>query len=236
MQDQNNGYRLVLLPCREPIPFPLQKLYKEAYGLWKLVWSDTLKELDNVNKLYSNEFTRYDFAAVIFKGDKAISLMCYTAVDMTLGIRQEDSWFSCWPENILEQEKQRGGQGLVAAFFCTHPDYRKNNNTDLNFSQITIEIIGKLLLDGKYSAAYGVTRNNRGVGKYSANAGSITLAKSMAHGCEVDLVVFEPHMIKDTVHFYSSGLKNLWNNRLDYRNKVLSAEGVYDEENIRKAA
>lgn len=211
--------KLVIIPCREPVPSECHTIYNDSYELWNLVWSETLKELDGIEKLPSNEFTRFDFASVILDKGKPISLMCYTSVDMGLKPRRFDSWFDSWPSEILERQKERDGLGLIAAWFCTHPDYRKSSQVSLNFNvtQVLAEVFGKIIISDSYNVGYGMTRNNRSVGQYSVNIGGEVIANANAHNCDVSLVLFEPEKIFSKQFSYSAELKYLWKNRVDFR-------------------
>lgn len=219
MKIREDDLQLVVLPCREPVLPVFNEHYNACYQLWEDIWSKTLEDLDGVEKLHSNEFTRHDYLSAIFKGKQAISLMCYSEVDIKLKARHNDSWFSCWPSEILNEQKNREGLGLIASWFCTHPEFRKGaaQALDLNVSQVIIEVFGKLVVEGSYNVGYGITRNNRGVDKYSDNAGGVNIATSKAHGCDVNLVLFEPSLIKEKQLSYSDELKLLWKNRIDFR-------------------
>ena len=122
---------------------------------------------------------------------------------------------------------------LIAAWFCTHPEYRKSKQ-DINVTQILAESFGKIVLDGQYNVGYGVTRNNRSVGKYSLNAGGTVVGNTIAHNCEVDLVLFEPENIKLKQVEYSQVLQELWNKRIDLR--MRNTKESVNEKRIRKAA
>ena len=221
---------LVILPCREPVPTNCYEKYNSAYSLWHKVWSQTLKELDGVEHLYSNEFTRHDFMSVIFQNAKAVSLMCYSIVDLNLISRREDSWFSCWDPNYLEQQKSNS-PSLFAAWFCTDMEFRKSNKAHrINVSELIIQTFAMLVLEENYKAGYGVTRNNRSVDKYSQNAGSVTVGQSSAHGCDVNLVLFEPEKIKEAQQYYSAEFMAIWNKRKDFR------KGENNERELRKTA
>lgn len=214
----SSGLKLIILPCREPIHSEILSIYNKSYLLWKNVWEKTLKKLDNLDRLFSNEFTRHDFATVITLDDRPLSLMCYSEVDLSLTSRLDDSWFQSWPKPQLEKMAKLKGLGLFATWFCTDPDYRKSSDNNINphLSQAIIEIFGKVVLEGNYNRGYGITRNNRGVDKYSKAAGSITIATGIDHNCEVNFVEFIPAKIKLKQQDYLELTKELWNNREDH--------------------
>ena len=170
------NYHLAIVPLREPLSRQIRVIHNKAYKLWFEIWSGTLKELDNIDRLFSNEFSRFDFAYLILKGDEVISLMSCTEVDLSLDSRRNDSWFESWPQEILSSEKCWGKKGLVAAWFCTDSRFRKSQDKiDFNISKVMAELFGEVLLDGQFDLGFGVTRNNRNVGKYSENADTHTV-------------------------------------------------------------
>ena len=210
--------KMVIIPCREPVPVEAYQYYNSAYQLWHRVWSETLKELDGVEKLFSNEFTRHDFAIVIFRDDEAISLMCFSSINLKLEVRKNDSWFAAWPEGILLNQEIKDGLGLIAAWFCTAPEYRRSNfQYPVNTAKLVMEAFGKIVLDENYNAGYGTSRNNRGVNKLLYDVGAIKLGESIAHGCSVDLVILEPGNVQLTQLSYSNIFKKLWQNKTDFR-------------------
>jgi hypothetical protein len=222
---------LCILPCSEPKNPNLKEKYDAAYKLWKSIWAPTLKELDGVEKLHSNEFTRHDFMTVIFDGDRPISLMCYSEIDLNYLPRRDDSWFENWPQSLLSKHSNKVGEkGILAAWFCTDPEYRKSGERiPFNISQVIIETYCRVILDGGFDIGYGVTRNNRGVGKYGDLVGAITVSEAVAHGCDVNLVILKPDVLKEKVNNYSEGSKSLWDQRIDYR------EGFYDKRLLKAA-
>lgn len=210
--------KLVLLPCREPIPEEARAAYNSAYRLWHSVWSETLKELDGVEKLFSNEFTRHDFFAAIFKGEDAISLTCYSGIDLKLDARKNDAWFESWPQDFLQKETEREAEILIGAWYCVAPEYRKSRlDFPFNVAKVMMETFGKVILDEGYSVGYGTSRNNRGVNKLLYDIGAIKYGESFAHGCTVDLVLVEPENVRKVQLSYSNIFKKLWENRIDYR-------------------
>lgn len=231
MNKEIEDLRLVIIPCREEIPVECYKEYESAYKLWEKIWSKTLHELDGVKKLHSNEFTRHDFASVIFKGDEAISLMCYSRVNMKLPARHNDSWFASWDKDFLKNESHREGEGLIAAWFCTDPFYRQGTSKqNINVTEIIAQTFGKLIIEGNYNMGYGVTRDNRNVADYAISMGGRPVASTKAHGCDVTLVIFDPQTLKEKQLSYSHNLKFFWSRRIDYRRRK------ENEQSIRKTA
>ncbi|MBC7537892.1 MAG: hypothetical protein H7281_03675 [Bacteriovorax sp.] len=216
---------LRVIPCRETIPPEAYHAYNSAYHLWERVWSETLKELDGVKKLFSNEFTRHDFATVLYRDDIAIALMCYSAVNLNLDVRKNDSWFESWPQEFLAEQSIREGEGLIAAWFCTAPEYRKSQlNYPINSAKLIMEAFGKIVLEDGYNVGYGTSRNNRSVNKLLYEIGGEKRGESLAHGCEVDLILVEPDKVREAQLSYSNLFKKLWEEKIDYRKRGYEQE------------
>ncbi len=225
---------LYVIPCRESITPEIKDIYNESYNLWNVVWKDTLKNLDGRDWLFSDDFTRHDFATVITLNNKPISLMCYSEVDLSLSSRRNDSWFRPWPESYLNDRANDDGLGVIAAWFCTDPKFRKKSDHNLskNISQALIEIYGKIILEGNYNRGYGITRNNRSVDKYSQAAGSTTVAKTIDHNCEVNLVEFIPSTVREKQKGYLALTNTLWRSRSDY---YFNKKDKYESKNRKSA-
>ena len=210
--------QLVILPCHGPIKTNGHSTYNSAYRLWDHVWSETLNDLDGVKKLFSNDFTRHDYATVLLRDGVAISLICCSEANLKLEARKNDSWFECWPSNTLLEISKREGIGLIGAWFCVAPEYRKTRaDFPVNIGQVVMESFGKLVLEGKYNVGFGVSRNNRSVNKVVYGIGGVKVGEASAHGCDVDLILVEPEIVREKQLSYSNILKRLWDNKIDYR-------------------
>jgi hypothetical protein len=218
LQTSLEELQLVIMPCREPLDPQIHDSYNSAYQLWHKVWSETLNELDGVNKLFSNEFTRNDFVMAILSNKKAISLACYTAVDLKLDTRKNDSWFECWPKELLDDPARRPGLGVFASWFTVASEFRKRqSHSEINIAQIMVEGFGKIVLEDGYNVGFGTSRNNRGVNKMLYNIGATKHGEAISHGCDVDLILIEPSHVNRNQTHYSKEFKHLWERRIDYR-------------------
>ena len=212
--EKNRNIRLSIFPCNEEGSLINKADYLEAYNLWYLVWSGTLNKLDGVSELKSNEFTRHDFCSVIYEESRAIALFCYSAIDLSLPTRVNDSWFSAWPKDILFYLGKNYRKSLMPAWLAVHPDYRRSSSSyPVNLAQVTMEIYASLILYYGFQAGFGTTRNDRGVNKLIYETGGIKLDEGKDHGVGVDFVLMEPENIANKMHLFSEEFKYLWENK-----------------------
>jgi len=208
------------MPCSDPIPAVCQRQYKATYNLWHRVWSKTLAELDGLKHLYSDEFTRHHFCSVIFYGDDPVALFCYSVIDLTLNVRKNDSWFSSWPPEYLEKISATCTQGLMPAWFCIAPEYRKNCSDHLiNFAKLSVETYAKIILHWNFSMGFGTARNDRKVNTLLHDVGGSTCSTAVTHNCEVDHIIMRPEKIKILENNFSNLFQDLWDNRTDHWSK-----------------
>ncbi|MBY0554037.1 hypothetical protein K2P97_05890 [bacterium] len=195
------------------------ELYNSSYNLWKTNWLNTLKKLDNIENLYSEDFTRHDFFVVISYKKEAIGLCCFRKVDLKVYATIEDSWFNPWPKDFLFQLAQDVDSAIVPSWFTIHQDYRRSKGkTELNLAQILSEIMSLVTIHENVDVTFSSPRKDRSVDKLLENAGAVAVFKDITyHGVLVDLVCFFIEEIKKVK--FSSEASLLWKKRKDYTNK-----------------
>lgn len=192
--------------------------YNEAYATWKLVWKQTLQELDGSDSLYSDHFTRQDYVVALYHGAKCIALCCFRRASLSRESDREDSWFKPWPNEALKEFGEEHGQGIVLSWLTIHPDYRRSISVEhvkeFNVSDRLCELINQFLQNCKMDIAFGVTRNNRSVNKMSEYVGFKTYQQNAKHhGVDVDLITLEPADLVAAAKKYPSVAFELWENR-----------------------
>ncbi|MBX9766550.1 MAG: hypothetical protein K2X47_04695 [Bdellovibrionales bacterium] len=217
-EGQSRGLELVLMPGR--LEMGAQELYHQgAFELWKNIWSQTLRDLDGLDYLPSDQFTRQDLVAGLFLKNKCIGLTCFRKADLKSSIDRSDSWFKPWPETTMIELSQKYPQAAANSFFTIHPDFRKTTVTDgkldLPVSLLMAEFVATIAFHSAADATYGVTRNNRSVNKLAYHGGATPVAVDQTHhGVLVDLIAYYPEKLRIAMEGFLPATSLLWKNRI----------------------
>ena len=212
------GLKVVVFPGNGSISAESRQAYDEAYATWKLVWKQTLLELDGNANLFSDHFTRQDYIVALYHGLQCIALCCFRRADLARASDREDSWFKPWPEEALQMFGSESRSGVALSWLTIHPDYRRSVSLDhlkeFSASDRLCELINLFLQDCKMDLAFGVTRNNRSVNKMSEYVGFKTYrANAQHHGIAVDLITLGPDDLKAAELKYPAVAFELWSKR-----------------------
>lgn len=191
-----NKLHYVILPTRRP-PEHMIHYYHQIYKCWYLVWQEALGEFyGKDHTLYSDAFTRQDYAAGLFFKKKCIGVFLFTYVDLSLDVWRKDSYFKIWSPPSIEKLCNINNHVVMANNLSVHPMFRKNG---VFASELNVNI--KNLLVGLYaytslmSGGLPVTatpRKDRGVHNttYRWGAHIIESDTQSPHGDLVDLSIF----------------------------------------------
>jgi len=83
-----------------------------------------------------------------------------------------------------------------------------------------MECFGQLVLEEDVSVGFGTSRNNRGVNKLVYSIGGEKVGSSLAHGCEVDLVLIKTDIVHEIQLSYSNIFKKLWKEKIDFHKRM----------------
>lgn len=219
--------QLYILPAHSP-PSAYYSIYNACFDLWESVWSSTLRELDGLEVLFSDAFTRQDFFGAAFVQGKPAALCCFKNLDLGVSSSRKDSWFAPWPKDLLEELAQEFPQALIPSWMTVHPDFRKTANYQgPNFGLLMSELISLCCLHQGADIAFGTPRKDRSVNKLVSQAGATCLVPDVKHhGVLVDLVAFFPEKLKDLS--FSQEIQSLWQNRIHLQNPTTQKEKIYE--------
>ncbi len=217
MEDELKKLKLIIMPCSDPVPEACREQYRQVYNLWHRVWSETLYQQSGLQCLHSDEFTRHHFCSAIFKDSEAISLFCYSTINLSLEVRKNDSWFSSWPRSVLDRLGVVCYHGLMPAWFCVADGHRRHQgNNPLNIAKLSVEVYAKILLHWNFSMGFGTAKNDRKVNKLLHEVGGTTCSKGVAYNSEVDHVVMYPEKVRKYEGHFSQALQSIWERRSDF--------------------
>lgn len=188
------GHKLEYVICPGRFPEESQReTYLKIYKCWQDVWGATFKELDGLDELKSDAFTRQDFIGAIFVDGECKAMALYRYVDASLPTMKDDSYFANWNEIAIKKLCSHGQRVLVCSYFTIHPTARKET---LGFAMrdFLIGLTSTVILHTEMDAMTSAARKNRGVEKLTYEWGALPIAIDVpsGHGADVyvDLAAF----------------------------------------------
>lgn len=167
-----------------------QEIYNTSFKTWKLVWQQALRELDGVDKIHSDGFTRHNKIIAIFHKNECASLIAIRECDMQLPANREDSLLSAWDDDAFEKLMVEGSRVGICTYLSVNPSYRGEVSTGILLKDVIMGLAVKALLDSDCDVMTGTMRCNRGTHKSAYLTGADFIKKSTMHEVEVDLVGF----------------------------------------------
>lgn len=192
--------------------------YNEAYKLWKSVWLQTLNELDGVNEIHSDDFTRQTQFGCLFWKDRCVSQVAIRECNLSLKSIRDDSILKAWDDSSLAKAFANGPSVSIASNLCVHPEFRGEIAENLSLKQLSFYLLSKMFLNLEHNGMIATTRVNRGANKTAYNAGATFLKKSILHNVEVDLVMYlRPEVTEALEKNKHLWVDRLWKQRSDFR-------------------
>jgi hypothetical protein len=169
---------------------PADPTLLSAYATWRDGWRATLRELDGVTEIPSDEFTRLDQVGVLMSEGRCISVTGMRWLDLSLPMWLHDSYFRAWPTHVVESL----GSGLLGISCNTivaadwrgtlvHPEV----GDPVSLKDLTIRMSLRRFLGSSARIFVGVARNDRGMHRVAGDLGSRRMARIVLHGVESDI-------------------------------------------------
>jgi hypothetical protein len=205
----------------------------EAYRCWKTVWSDTLRELDNAPRVFSDDFTRQEELGGLFYRERCIGLTAFRWVDLGLEHNRDDSYFKAWPDHALRALVAEGSKICIGSNLTVLPEWRGSAH-GFSTKQVLMVMAVKRFLDSPAHSMAGTMRNDRKMNDLVYRLGALPLVQdAVHHGVKVDLVVFSRRAVLDR----SPGgiteviTERLWQQTRGVADKSMKASGGRNHEN-----
>lgn len=217
MQYMGHHLEYIICPGRFPEP-KFKDLYLGIYTCWQDVWSATFKELDGLDRLHSDAFTRQDFIGAILVDGECKAMALFRYADASLPTMKDDSYFSNWNEMHRHKLCQQGKKILVCSYFTIHSSARKET---LGFAMrdLLIGLTSTVILHTEMDAMTSAARKNRNVEKLTYDWGAIPIAIDVpsGHGPDVfvDLAAFYKKQVSQAreQHEITAVVDTLWDHR-----------------------
>ncbi len=227
-RSQTQGLRFILCPTKCPDP-SYKHIYNEIYQAWHALWSQTYKELNDPSPLYSDAFTRQDFAAAIFKEDKCLAFILFRNLDLSLDSSFHDSYFEQWNEIHLKKVHQAGNHILICGNLGIAPLARQ---ISLGFSMkdLLCGFIAEVALHSTSQIVISTPRKDKGVHTAAYRWGGVPIAQDIDWGLNVvvDLVaLYKEELRKKRNHEILPLVLSLWDQMLVVPERPLETMSQY---------
>jgi hypothetical protein len=211
-----DGLRFLILPTRF-VPDAHKRDLQSAYFLWKEVWEVAFRtELNVEDKLYSDNFTRQSYVAVLFTDHTPIVLTTLNYLDLSNKIDIDDSYFKVWPEMAQRKLAKEATKVVSCGNLALNFNFRRGS-FGVSGKDLIFYLLVKLL---KYSTADSMiasVRVEKGMGEAALRTGAHLLMPKVPYtipGKFVDLVSWSRSLDDSMV---DPEIKNLaswiWQNR-----------------------
>jgi hypothetical protein len=162
--------------------------FAAAYDCWREVWFDAFVELENIDRLYSDDFTRQDEIAALFYEDTCIGLTGCRFVDLNTSMARDDSYFQSWPAAALDQLAAHGSNVCIGNNMTVRREWRGRLG-GVSIKRVLMLLSIQRFLVSSADVLAGTMRNGRGMNGLVYDLGfSPIVCGAMHHGVEVDLV------------------------------------------------
>jgi hypothetical protein len=160
----------------------------EAYACWRDVWFEALRELDSIEHLYSDDFTRQDEIAALFYNDVCIGLTGCRFVDISSALARDDSYFKVWPKAALDALAADGARLCIGNNMTVRPEWR-GRTAGLSIKCVLMILSIQRFLASDAHALAGTMRVGRAMDRLVYDLGFQPIVRgAVHHGVEVDLV------------------------------------------------
>ena len=166
--------------------------YKEIFSHWQRVWSETFKEVEGSQTLFSDDFTRQDEIMALFYKTTCISICCHRLGNLALPSFKKDSYFKAWSDESIQALAKDGQSIIIDSQISVDPEHRK-----LEGGIRVIELMTCLSLQHltqlKVSGITAAARNLRSMNQVFEKFNPVLLEKEvLLHGEETNLYAFYP--------------------------------------------
>ena len=200
-----------------------QKAFEKTYALWKSVWGQTLKELDGLDVLTSDNFSRQHEILSLFIDDICVAIVCHRYVDLSLLSSRDDSYFKPWPQEAFKKLCAHGNKAAIGSQITIHSGYRGESPFG-RIKNVITSLSLRHLMDTDVDVIAGTMRADKGMNRLFYNCGAEPIESHVIlHNVEVDLVAFFPKVNPIKIASESrDAIEMIWGNRVSENSKNIN--------------
>lgn len=208
-------------PAEAPLRSELFSIHEEAFKCWKAVWSATFQELDGIDVVYSDDFTRQHKIGCVMQSGKCLAVVFLRTIDFRLASSRHDSYFKVWSDLAVQKLVKDGPKVAVGSNITVSPQHRGVLPCGSKLKNLLLGLCIHEAFEMGADVMTGNLRRNKGMHKTGEAFDSDPIDSTFHHGVEVDLVAFYRRKLlaSNALHRHAS-LERLWATRLDLTSKV----------------
>jgi hypothetical protein len=219
--DTKQDLKFYLFDPRDPSPEMVSRINK-TYAFWHDIWFRSLKAIEPIERLYSDEFMRCDKVGVLYHvpTDQPILLCFYTSHDFHLNQTLDDSYFQAWPREILEKLRGQYETALVCSHWTLGREQRLMPGVDMK--HFVLGLIHCVFQDSGLPVLLTTSRNTKKVNQLLSFMGCQPVAKDVIyHGEPADMFTLTLEQSRQNfTHEYPKELRELAQYLWETRNVV----------------
>lgn len=193
--------RFSLIPTR-PLPETGKQELLLAYNCWKEVWISACRDEMNVMEtLYSDNFTKQSHAAVLWMEDEPVAVATLNHLDLSCIIDLDDSYFKIWPEIALHKLKKENKKIMTCGNFALNFNYRRGA-LGVSGKELLFAVLVWYLRESDRDSMIAAVRLEKGMEKAAYRTGAVCLQKDIPYsipGQRVDLVSWRKSLDVDVM-------------------------------------
>lgn len=200
-------------------------IHREAYRMWKDVWSQTLLEVDGSSQLFSDNFSRQSNIGALFRAGECVAMTVQHQVNFEEPTAADDSYFVAWPPRALKELTRDGSRVLICSHLTVAPAHRGLIAPNLTYKLLIVDLAVRLLLESDCAVMTGTMRKMKGAHKTAFQTGASLICEDVVqHGEKADLVGFYKKTIQNNTELTKSvWTDTLWRSRQDLRLPAVAA-------------
>lgn len=204
--------------CPKDPRLEYRSVIEKSYLFWKEIWFNSLNEIENVEKMYADNFSRCDYFSVLFYQDEPILMCLFTKHDISTILTTDDSYFQIWPKEVFKSMIQKNiSDVMVCSHYTLGTKYRQIDQYKVK--DLVLGLTHCAYQDSGLPYMLGTTRNLKKTNQLMYSMGCIPLAQNIIyHGEPSDLVILKLEASKENLYvttpeYLREFLLYLWNHR-----------------------
>ncbi len=169
--------------------------YVKSFQAWHKTWTPEISAIKEDFILSADNFTRQDYVVSLFWQGECAGLTFMSAYDLSSPIARFDSYFSSWPNNLMENIAAEYRTVLVASSFTVNKSHQGQGISGVPFKDLVMAAGIDFYLNSNFKLMLGTMRNLRKANGLAYKFGAKSLGTVICNGEPSDMVAFDRHTL-----------------------------------------